>query len=164
MQSGLRFKEEGARTCSDVFMSDKDGNINIIGKNLMFTIFTAEDVNRHITELQTYAKTNKLHLSGGIVVARYDDGIDYKVIHISNTTAKEDDVDAKVQTAKTEKPKKKKTLTADEKLALIKDFYHEKGSFPKPNDVHKGFKIGTFWANLEKNKDTYDRIRRELAE
>ena len=162
LQSCARFKEEGARSCTDIFMSDAAGNIKINGRNELFTVFTTEDINRHINELQTYAKTNKLHLSGSFVIAVYNDGTEYKVIHVSNSTSKEDSVDAKISTSKTDKPKKKKTLTVDEKLALVKDFYKEHSSFPNPSDTHKGFKIGTFWANLEKNKDVYERIKREV--
>lgn len=162
LQSSARFKEEGARSCTDIFTADAAGNIKINGKNELFTVFTTNDIDRHINELQTYAKANKLHLSGAFVIAVYNDGIEYQVVHVSNSTMKKDDVDAKISTSKTDKPKKKKSLTVDEKLALIKDFYKEHSSFPKPSDTHKGFKIGIFWANLEKNKDVYERIKREV--
>ena len=162
MQSGLRFKEEGSRACTDIFMSDEAGNISIIGRNLLFTTFTREEISAHINDLQAYAKGNGLHLSGAVVIATYNEELEFKCIHVSNSNTKEDEVDTKVSTSKTDKPKKKKSLSVDQKLALIKEFYREKGSFPKPGDSYRDFKIGVFWANREKNKDVYDRIRREL--
>ena len=162
MQSNVRFKEEVSRVCTDIFSSDEAGNILITGKNLMFTKFTMEEINQHIIDLQAYAKNNKLHLSGAFVIAKYETGIEFKCIQVSNTTAKEADVSAKITTSKTEKAKKKQSLNQDQKLALIKAYYHENESFPTSSTVYKGVKIGTFWTNLEKNKNTYERVKKEL--
>ena len=98
MQSNVRFKEEGSRVCTDIFSSDEAGNIIITGKNLMFTKFSTEEINNHILELQNYSKTNKLHLSGALILATYDTGVDFKCIQISNSTAKEADISAKITT------------------------------------------------------------------
>ena len=162
MKSGLRFKEPGARICTDVFSSDENGNIGLIGKSELFTIFTTEELNQHINDLQSFSKTNKLHLSGSLIIAIYNEGVAYKTIRVSNSNVKEDDVEAKIGTQAIDKPQKKKTLSMDEKVAYVKDFYREHGSWPKPSDEHKGFKIGTFWANLCKNSSLHERIQHEV--
>lgn len=165
--SNLKFKEEQACECSEIFSSNESGIITIKGKNLLFTQFTEDQINSQIETLQEYSIENGLHMSGTITLGVFneeDQSISYQLMKITNKKIQPTDTSIKISNSKgssNDKPKKK-PLTMDQKIAYVKKFYHEHKNFPNSADTYNGYKIGTFWGTLQKNNDLCTKIKKDL--
>ena len=164
--SNLKFKEEQACECSEVFSSNESGIITIKGKNLLFTQFTEDQINSQIETLQEYSIENGLHMNGTITLGIFnkeDQSISYQLLKITNKKIQPTDTSIKITNSKgsNDKPKKK-PLTMDQKITYIKNFYHEHEKMPNSADTYNGYKIGTFWGTLQKNNDLCTKIKKDL--
>lgn len=164
LQSQLKFREgEKAKIVSDVFRSNE--NVISIQSHSQFTmLFSKTEIREHLEALQVFSQSNKYHLSGFVTVGYYH-GTDIKYINIkvTNKNITETDTFVKILTRKTEVVEKKKPLSVDDKIELIKKFYHANGRLPDPTEEIEGCKIGKFIEKLEKDSDTLTVIR-SLAE
>ena len=89
--SNLKFKEEQACECSEIFSSNESGIITIKGKNLLFTQFTEDQINSQIETLQEYSIENGLHMNGTITLGVFneeDQSISYQLMKITNNKRK----------------------------------------------------------------------------
>lgn len=165
--SNLKFKEEQACECSEIFSSNESGIITIKGKNLLFTQFTEDQINSQIETLQEYSIENGFHMNGTITIGVFneeDQSISYQLLKITNKKIQPTDTSIKISNSKgssNDKPKKK-SLTMDQKILYVKKFYQDNNKFPNTADTYNGYKIGTFWGTLQKNNDLCTKIKKDL--
>ena len=164
IQSQLKFREgENGKVVSDVFRSNQ--NIIQLQSHSQFTmLFTKAEISEHINALQTFSQSNKYHISGFVTIGYYH-GTDIKYLNmkITNRNITESETFVKIITRKAPAPEKKKPLTVDDKIELIKKFYRENARLPNPEDELDGCKIGKFIEKLEKDSSVLDIIH-SLAE
>ena len=164
LSSQLKFREEGARTINSLFTSDAEGNVNIVGRNLIFMHFPRDKILEQLRELQKYAKTNKLHISGFVTICfMRGDKIAYENIKVSGSTITPSGTSVKIVTKNPDARDKKRPKSIDEKLELVKRFYVENKRLPAPGDVYENEKIGLFLAKIEEDKKIYEELLTKLG-
>lgn len=166
LSANLKFKEQQAENCNEIFASDKNGIIYIQGKNLLFTKFSKEQIDSHIKSLQDFSIENKLHLNGSLIIAKFDKKVKFECFKITNKSVKNLEPNIKITNGKSNSDgskEKKKPLTIEEKISYIKKFYNENNKFPSQSDTVNGFKIGTFWNGVKKNNDICIKIKKDLG-
>ena len=164
LQSQLKFREgENSKVVSDVFKSNQ--NVITLQSHSQFTmLFSKPEINEHISSLQTFSQANRYHLSGFVTVGYYNGSdIKYQNIKVTNKNMTETDTFIKILTKKKEETEKKKPITVDEKIELIKRFYESNGRLPDPKDEIDGCKIGKFIEKLENDSQVLE-IVRSIAE
>lgn len=81
------------------------------------------------------AETTQVCIKLGVKSYETDDECTFKVMVKKNET------------------KKRKTFTEEEKIQLFKEYWELKKEVPKPKDVYKDFRIGTFYNTCKKNTE-----------
>ena len=156
MSSQLKFKEQSRKNISDVFDSDENGDIHLKGRKLLFEHFTHDQINSHLRQLQEYAKKQSLHIKGYVTIAIYKgNDLSFENIKVSLKTLTSADTNVKVMSKNPDAVPKKAMKTLEEKIALVKKFYHEKGRLPSPNDVYETERIGTFLQKMKADTEVY---------
>lgn len=160
LQSQLKFRDgENAKFESDVFKSAHN-IVAIISHKLFTALFSKAEITSHIEELQTFASTNKFHLSGFVTIGCYvGNNIEYYNLKVTNKNIIESPTYVKILTKKTPDTDKKKPITVDEKVELVRKFFNIHGRLPNPDEELEGCKIGKFVEKLENDNQIFELIR-----
>lgn len=163
IQSQLKFKEEESRNISTIFGSASNGSILILPPNQYVTKFSEREINEHIATLQKYSITNKLHLKGFVTIARYvGSEISYENISVTNKKIARSPTVIKIMTKNPTDSSQRKTLTKDEKIGLVEEFYKIHKRLPNPAEKFKEINIGGFVEKLGTDSETYINLLKTL--
>lgn len=160
LQSQLKFRSgEDAKLENDIFKTNQN-NIAIISHKLFTTLFSKDEITSHIEDLQTFASTNKFHLSGFVTIGHYvGNNIEYYNLKVTNKNIAEVGTYVKILTKKTPETDKKKPVSVDEKIELVRKFYGIHGRLPDPDEELEGCKIGKFVEKLENDSQIFEIIQ-----
>lgn len=160
LQSQLKFRDgENAKFENDIFKSAHN-IVAIISHKLFTTLFSKTEITYHIEELQSFASTNKFHLSGFVTIGSYSgSNIEYYNLKVSNKNIIESSTYVKILTKKTPDGDKKKPVTVDEKVELVRKFFNIYGRLPDPKEEMDGCKIGKFVEKLENDNQIFELIQ-----
>ena len=160
LQSQLKFREgENSKVVSDVFVSNQ--NVIQLQSHSQFTmLFTRAEINEHIEDLQIFSQANKYRLSGFLTIGYYESNtIKYANLKVTNKNVTETETFVKILTRKTAETERKKSVSVDEKIELVKRFYNMNGKLPDPKDELDGCKIGKFVEKLENDSELFEVIK-----
>ena len=158
VQSALKFKENGARNINGVFRAYNSGYIYIFGESLFNHLYTRDEITQHIGEIQAYARMNHLHLSGFLIIGiRGRTDVAYERLKLSLRKVSSASCSIKI-TAKVRDAEPKHSLTLEEKVALVMQYYEENERLPDVDVVYNDFKLGKWLDSVHSQHVLYQSI------
>lgn len=160
VQSALKFKETGARNINGVFRSYNSGAIYLYGESLFNQLYSRDDITQQIGELQAYARVNHLHISGYLIIGiRGRTDVAYERLKVSLRKITAAPCSIKI-TAKVRDAEPKHSLTLEEKVALVMQYYEENERLPDADVVYNDFKLGKWLESVHTQHALYQSIIR----
>ena len=115
-----------------------------------------------LDSMMKWLKKRKNKITGELLVAtKEDDNIMQGRYNVRSKLSFENCEIA--MTIKKSRPQTK-ALTDSEKLSLFKEYWEQKKEIPKPSEVFKGFRIGSFYATLIKNESWMEQLQSIMKE
>lgn len=163
VQSALKFKENGARSINTVFRAYASGSIYLYGSAQFNSLYTRDVISHHVGELQAYARVNHLHISGYLIVGiRGRTDVAYERLKVSLRKVVSEPCTLKI-TAKVKDSEPKHSLTLEEKVALVMQYYEENERLPEADVVYNDFKLGKWLESVHTQHALYQSIVRSAT-
>lgn len=126
-----------------------DGNVTVP----LMSWFERHGFEEELDELLHFAKQIKNKAKGEIIVcSREGDNMQEGRYKIARGQYEYEPCEININVRKS-KVTASKPLTEEEKLNLFREFWKQKRVVPKPSEVYKGFRIGTFFTSMMKNQN-----------